>query len=81
MDVIIIFVVKIKPEKAIKPLKKMKNPYNTISKLLLYAVNDEISGKFSMLYWNKKEAMLLLQMTGLQLPGNLVPRDGLNHSI
>lgn len=54
---------------------------NAISKLLLDAVSDEISGKFSMLYWNKKEAILLLQRTGLQLPGSLIPRDGFIHSI
>lgn len=33
-----------------------------------------------MFYWDKKEALSLLQTAGLQLPGNL-PQDGFAHSI
>ena len=54
---------------------------NSVTKLLAEAVKDEAAGKFSMLYWNKKEATSLLQQAGLQLPGLLMPRDGFIHSI
>ena len=33
-----------------------------------------------MFYWNKKEAVALAQLAGLQLPGGL-PKDGFIHSI
>ena len=54
---------------------------NSVSKLLYDAVNDESNGKFSVLYWDKKEAISLLQRAGLQLPGTLMPHDGFIHSI
>lgn len=54
---------------------------NAVSKLLFDAVNDESKGKFSLLYWNKKEATSLLHRAGLQLPGTLIPHDGFIHSI
>ena len=54
---------------------------NAVSKLLYDAVNDESNGKYSLLYWNKKEAISLLQRARLQLPGGLMPRDGFIHSI
>ena len=38
-------------------------------------------GKFSLLYVNKKEADSLLQSTGHQLSGGLIPHDGFYHSI
>ena len=53
----------------------------SVTKLLYDAINDESNGKFSLLYWNKKEATTLLQRAGLQLPGSLIPRDGFIHSI
>ena len=54
---------------------------NSVSKLLYDAINDEINGKFSVLYWGKKEAISLLHRAGLQLPGTLMPHDGFIHSI
>ena len=54
---------------------------NAVTKLLYDAVQDEMTGKFSLLYWNKKEAMSLLQQQGLQLPGLLIPHDGFINSI
>ena len=54
---------------------------NSVTKQLYDAINDEANGKFSLLYWNKKDAITLLQSAGLQLPGSLIPRDGFIHSI
>ena len=54
---------------------------NSVTKQLYDAIIDEANGKFSLLYWNKKEAVSLLQSAGLQLPGSLIPRDGFIHSI
>lgn len=54
---------------------------NSVSKLLYDAINEESNGKFSVLYWDKKEAISLLQRAGLQLPGTLMPHDGFIHSI
>ena len=45
---------------------------NSVTKLLAEAVKDEAAGKFSMLYWNKKEATSLLQQAGLQLRDNVL---------
>ncbi len=53
---------------------------NAITKLLADALNDEVNGNTSMFYWNKKEALSLLQRPGLQLP-NRLPQDGFIHSI
>lgn len=54
---------------------------NSVSKLLYDAVVDETSGKFSMLYWDKKEAITLLRQAGLQLPSASIPHDGFIHSL
>ncbi|MBE7062485.1 MAG: hypothetical protein E7390_01675 [Ruminococcaceae bacterium] len=53
---------------------------NAITKLLADALNDEAKGNISVFYWNKKEALSLLQRAGLQLSGGL-PQDGFIHSI
>ena len=53
---------------------------NAVSKLLVDAIADEMSGNFSLLYINKKEANSILQSAGLQLPGGL-KYDGFIHSI
>lgn len=53
---------------------------NAITKLLTESLNDEANKKTSMFYWNKKEALSLLQRPGLQLP-NRLPQDGFVHSI
>lgn len=44
------------------------------------ALNNEVQGKISVFYWNKKEAVALLQRGRLQLPTQL-PQDGFVHSI
>lgn len=44
------------------------------------AVTNTVNGKTELFYWNKKEALALLQGAGLQLPGGL-PQDGFVHSI
>lgn len=44
------------------------------------AISSEANGSIAMFYWNKKEAVSLLQRAGLQLPGCL-PQDGFIHSI
>lgn len=49
-------------------------------KQLQKALKDESAGKIEVFYWNKKEAITLLQRAGLQLPGGL-PQDGFVHSI
>ena len=54
---------------------------NSVTKQLYDAIIDEANGKFSLLYWNKKEAVSLLQRAGLQLPGSPIPRDGFIQSI
>lgn len=53
---------------------------NAINKLLVDSLNDEANKKISVFYWNKKEALSLLQRPGLQLP-NRLPQDGFIHSI
>ena len=53
---------------------------NAITKQLKNALIDEANNKTSMFYWNKKEALSLLQRPGLRLP-NPLPRDGFIHSI
>ena len=45
------------------------------NKLLYDAVRDEMTGKYSLLYW-EKEALPFLQQQGLQLPGLLISHDG-----
>lgn len=44
---------------------------NAITKLLSDALNDESNGNISVFYWDKKEALSLLQTPGLQLPNHL----------
>ncbi len=51
-----------------------------IAKQLADALNAEANGGIEMFYWNKKEALSLLQGKGLQLPSSL-PQDGFIHSI
>ena len=53
---------------------------NTALQQLRSAILDELNGKTSLFYWNKKEAVALAQLAGLQLPGGL-PKDGFIHSI
>ena len=53
---------------------------NAITKQLKNALIDEANNKTSMFYWNKKEALSLLQRPGLRLP-NPLPQDGFIHSI
>ena len=53
---------------------------NTALQQLRSAILDELNGKTSLFYWNKKEAVALAQRAGLQLPGGL-PKDGFMHSI
>lgn len=53
---------------------------NSALNQLFSAISDESSGKTSLYYWNKKEAMALLQSAGHQLSGGL-PKDGFVHSI
>ena len=44
------------------------------------AINNTVNGQKELFYWNKKEALSLLQTAGHRLPGNL-PQDGFVHSI
>ena len=44
------------------------------------AINNTVSGGVELFYWNKKEAVSLLQRAGLQLSSGL-PQDGFVHSI
>lgn len=44
------------------------------------AVTHTVNGSIELFYWNKKEALSLLQTPGLQLPSHL-PQDGFIHSI
>lgn len=44
------------------------------------AINNTVNGKVELFYWNKKEALTLLQNKGLQLSKTL-PQDGFVHSI
>ena len=44
------------------------------------AINNTVNGGVELFYWNKKEAITLLQKAGLQLPSGL-PQDGFVHSI
>ena len=53
---------------------------NTALQQLRSAILDELNGQTSLFYWNKKEAVALAQLAGLQLPGGL-PKDGFIHSI
>ena len=53
---------------------------NTALQQLRSAILDELNGKTSLFYWNKKEAVALAQRAGLQLPSGL-PKDGSIHSI
>ena len=53
---------------------------NAITKQLKNALIDEANNKTSMFYWNKKEALSLLQRPGLRLP-NPLPQDGFIHNI
>ena len=53
---------------------------NTALQQLRSAILDELNGKTSLFYWNKKEAVALAQRAGLQLPSGL-PKDGSMHSI
>ena len=53
---------------------------NAITKQLKNALIDEANNKISMFYWNKKEALSLLQRPGLRLP-NPLPQDGFIHNI
>lgn len=53
---------------------------NSALNQLLSAISDESNKKTSLYYWNKKEAMALLQSAGHQLSGGL-PKDGFVHSI
>lgn len=49
-------------------------------KQLKNAINNTVNGAVELFYWNKKEAMSLMQRAGLQLPSGL-PRDGFVYSI
>ncbi len=53
---------------------------NSALNQLFSAISDESNKKTSLYYWNKKEAMTLLQSAGHQLSGGL-PQDGFIHSI
>lgn len=44
------------------------------------AISNTVRGKVELFYWNKKEAIPLLQKAGLQLSRSL-PQDGFVHSI
>ena len=44
------------------------------------AINNTVNGGVELFYWNKKEAVSLLQRAGLQLSSGL-PQDGFVHSI
>ena len=50
---------------------------NAISQLKT-AVENTINGKNELFYWNKKEALTLLQERGLQLPNGLPQEDSVN---
>ena len=55
--------------------------YRTGNNIVLYnAVQKEANGKKDIFFWNKKEAVSLLQGARLQLPRGL-PKDGFIHSI
>ena len=49
-------------------------------KQLKTAIDNTVNGSKELFYWNKKEAVSLLQQAGLQLPGWL-PQDGFVNSI
>ena len=51
-----------------------------IIKQLQQALYNEEQGNTEVFYWNKKEAIALMQAKGLQLPSSL-PQDGFVHSI
>ncbi len=53
---------------------------NAVTTLLYNAVQKEANGRKDIFFWNKKEAVSLLQGAGLQLPRGL-PKDGFIHSI
>ena len=53
---------------------------NAVSGMLARALDSEYNGNVSVFYWNKNEAVSLLQRAGLQLPSGL-PQDGFIHSI
>lgn len=53
---------------------------NAVSTLLYNSVINENMGKKNIFYWNKKEAVSLMQGVRLQLPQSL-PNDGFIHSI
>ncbi len=54
---------------------------NSVDKLLYEAIVNEGKGAFSLLYWNKKEAISLLNDRRLQLPAHIKIDDGFIHSI
>ena len=54
---------------------------NSVDKLLYEAIVNEGKGAFSLLYWNKKEAISLLNVRRLQLPAHIKISDGFIHSI
>lgn len=59
----------------------INDEYRTGNNIVLYnAVQKEANGKKDIFFWNKKEAVSLLQGAGLQLPRGL-PKDGFIHSI
>ena len=53
---------------------------NAVTTLLYNAAQKEANGRKDIFFWNKKEAVSLLQGAGLQLPRGL-PKDGFIHSI
>ncbi len=53
---------------------------NNVEVKINNALNREAQGNTSVFYWNKKEALSLLQRSGLQLSTQL-PQDGFVHSI
>lgn len=55
-------------------------PKGNSLKQLKNAIDNTVNGSKELFYWNKKEAVSLLQRAGLQLPGWL-PQDGFVNSI
>ena len=52
----------------------------SVESILNDAILSENYGNKAMFYWNKKEALSLLQRAGVQYPSGL-PQDGFIHSI
>lgn len=54
---------------------------NTVEGLLKRAIENDGAEMKTLYYWNKKEAVALMQRAGLQLPTAHLPQNGFVHSI